>query len=439
MTTITKYLANLLALMLLIAAGCAVEPVPQGVDSKAAVSVSERQIVLTVPQSHPVAFRVNGAPVRPYIRRSSYRSSAETERVLNQLAANYALRRIDGWHIASLGVYCEVFEVPVDRSIAETLTRMKSDARVESAQRMNVFSVLGHSSDLGHDDPYVGMQSAITMLQLDAAHLWSRGHGITVAVIDTGVDRRHPELRKNVVAMVDFVGSGKRAGTRDVHGTAIAGVIASQAGNGIGIVGVAPEVEVVALRACWPIRAGATEARCSSFTLAKALEFAIADDVDVLNLSLTGPSDPLLLRLIGVALDRGILVVAAADPDRREAGFPASRPGVISVDVAGGDWRRSPTGEAQQFQVVAPGTDVLTTTPEGNFGFLSGSSIAAAHVSGVTALLLERAPHLSRGEVASLLTGSIRQVDGTYSVNACLALADLLQLSGCGSKEMARQ
>ena len=256
---------------------------------------------------------------------------------------------------------------------------------------------------------------------------------------DTSFNYDYTELRKNVVAMVDFVGSGKRAGTRDVHGTAIAGVIASQAGNGIGIVGVAPEVEVVALRACWPIRAGATEARCSSFTLAKALEFAIADDVDVLNLSLTGPSDPLLLRLIGVALDRGIIVVAAVDPARQGAGFPASRPGVISVDVAGGDWRRRPTGEVQQFQVVAPGTDVLTTTPEGNFGFLSGSSIAAAHVSGVTALLLERAPHLSHGEVASLLTGSIHKVDGTYSVNACLALADLLQLSGCGSKEMARQ
>ena len=439
MKTITTYKANLLALILFIAAGCAVEPARQGVDSKDAVSISERQIVLTVPQSHREKFRVKGAPGRPYIRRGSYHSSPETERALNQIADSYALRRIDGWYIASLGVYCEVFEVPDDRSIDETLVRLKSDPRVESAQRMNMFSVLGHRSNLNHDDPYIGMQSAVKILQLDAAHLWSRGQGITVAVIDTGIDRRHPELQKNVIATVDFVGDGKRAGTKDVHGTAVAGVIASQAGNGIGIVGVAPEVEILGLRACWPIRAGATEARCSSFTLAKALEFAIADDVDVLNLSLTGPADPLLLRLIGVALGRGILIVAAADPDGRAMDFPAASPGVISVNVASGDWRRRPTGEAQQFQIVAPGTNVLTTTPDGNFGFLSGSSIAAAHVSGVAALLLERAPHLSGREVASLLAGSIHKVDGTYSINACLALADLLQLSGCGSIEMARQ
>ena len=216
-------------------------------------------------------------------------------------------------------------------------------------------------------------------------------------------------------------------------------VIASRADNGIGIVGVAPDASILALRACWTIRDGEAGARCSSFTLAKALEFSIANEADVLNLSLAGPSDPLLLRLVEVALSRGILVVAAVDTERQGAGFPADVSRVISVDVASSDWHARATGRGQLFRVAAPGTNVLTTTPDGNFGFLSGSSIAAAHVSGVSALLLERAPDLSPDEVASLLFGSIHQTDGKYSVDACLALAELLTLTGCGSVEMARQ
>ena len=439
MTLSKTYIPNLLALVFVVAAGCAGEPARQLVDSRTPASGAERQIVLTVSQNRSGAFRIAGAPGRPYIKRSGYGSSVATGRLLDELAKEYQLRRIDGWYIASLGVYCEVFEIQADRSIDTTLARLKSDTRVESVQSMNVFRVLADRNFSGYGDPYVSMQRAVKMLQLEAAHLWSRGEGITIAVIDTGVDRGHPELKKNVVAMEDFVGIGKHAATMDVHGTAVTGVIASQADNGIGIVGVAPEVEILALRACWPIRAGATAARCSSFTLAKALEFAISRRVDILNLSLAGPADPLLLRLIGAALERGILVVSAVDPDSRDAGFPSAEPRVISVDIASGEWHSGLADSETPFRVVAPGTNVLTTTPDGNFGFLSGTSIAAAHVTGVSALLLERAPHLTPEDIASLLSGSIYRVDDDYSINACLALADLLKVSGCESLEIARQ
>ena len=402
----TRFLALVPALAFL--AACAGEPVRQGGDDHVQVATAERQIVLTVPQARTEALRFTGAPGRPYVRRSSYGSSTETERVLNQLAADYDLQRVDGWHIASLGVYCEVLELTGDHSIAETLARLNADARVDSAQQMNLFNVLASARSSGYTDPYAGMQPALEMLQLEDAHRWSRGQGVTVAVIDTGVDRRHPELERNIVAAEDFVGARQPSAARDVHGTAVTGVIASRADNGIGIVGVAPDASILALRACWTIRDGEAGARCSSFTLAKALEFSIANEADVLNLSLAGPSDPLLLRLVEVALSRGILVVAAVDTERQGAGFPADVSRVISVDVASSDWHARATGRGQLFRVAAPGTNVLTTTPDGNFGFLSGSSIAAAHVSGVSALLLERAPDLSPDEVASLLFGLMR-------------------------------
>ena len=133
-----------------------------------------------------------------------------------------------------------------------------------------------------------------------------------VAVVDTGVDFDHPDLRGRVVKAQNFVDRvGDRNFTTDVHGTAVAGLIAATAGNGVGIVGVAPEAEIYALKACWQQPPGAREAVCNSYTLAKAVDFAIGQGVQVLNFSLAGPPDPLLGRLIGQALARGIVVVAA--------------------------------------------------------------------------------------------------------------------------------
>ena len=156
MTVSKTYRGNLHALILVVATGCVGEPARQHVDSAIPVSALERQIVLTVPQRSSEAFRFTGMPGRPYIKRSSYGSSRATERVLDQLAADYALQRIDGWQITSLGVYCEVFEIAAGGSIDETLARLKSDTRVESAQTMNVFSVLarrGYSACLANALP----------------------------------------------------------------------------------------------------------------------------------------------------------------------------------------------------------------------------------------------------------------------------------------------
>src|SRR5262249_30293585 len=152
------------------------------------------------------------------------------------------------------------------------------------------------------------------------------------------------------------------------------------------------------LRACW--QTGPNPATvCSSFTLAKAVQYALRHQAQVLNFSLSGPPDLLLERLLDRALAQGVTIVAAADPEARDAGFPASHPMVIAVAAPG-------TARVEGRMLLAPGHDILTTTAGGGWGFMSGNSLAAAHVSGVAALLLERSPDLKPQQLHALLVRS---------------------------------
>jgi subtilisin family serine protease len=203
----------------------------------------------------------------------------------------------------------------------------------------------------------------------------------------------------------------------------VAGVISSIANNREGIVGIAPGARLLALKACWH-EAGA-EASCNSFTLAQALGAAIEGGARIVNLSLGGPPDPLLAQLLEHAIARGTVVVAAVPPDGRLDGFPLGVAGVLAVDVAGDAPRAGPA-------LRAPGREVITLAPGGRYDFVSGSSIAAAHVTGAAALLLASEPALSAREIGALLRG-----DGadTAGVNACAAL---LALRGDGRCEPAQ-
>jgi subtilisin family serine protease len=158
----------------------------------------------------------------------------------------------------------------------------------------------------------------------------------------------------------------------------------------------------MALRACW--QRSPADTTCDTLSLAKALSFAIERKAQVINLSLGGPPNVLLGRLIDVALERDAVVVAAVDPTLPAGGFPASHHGVTAVTSAPG----GATGT-----VAAPGRDIPTTQPGGGFALVSGSSYAAAHVSGLYALLRERDPR------ATLLAEAGGTVDACATLRAC--------------------
>jgi Subtilase family len=412
-----------------LAAGCSTVPAQGPPDPAQSESRLHRQILLTVAQDNTAALSLLGDPSNRYVVRRGYRAAPSVDRTLDQIAKSYGIRRVKGWPIASLSVYCEVFEVEDQTEIEELLEKLARDPRVDLAQRMNVFETLSSR----YDDPYVDLQASVDEMSTELAHEFATGRGITVAVIDSQVDASHPDLRGKVRLSRDLVPGRRIGGSGELHGTAVAGIIASAANNTEGIVGVAPDVSIAALRACWAVSAQAGGAQCSSFSLAQALEVALNIRPGVINLSLAGPEDPLLSLLIDRAIERGIVVVAARpESPGTELGFPSSHPRVLAAQSEYSDAQA-----ATPFVLVAPGTEIITTTPDDGYAFLSGNSLAAAHVSGVVALMLERNPQIDVDLIARLLTQTTTVMHGRRSINACEALAALVHAPGCAPRTSA--
>jgi subtilisin family serine protease len=389
-----------------------------------------REILLTVRQPDSLAIGLTGAPNQRYAQRR-YGPTPSVERILTQLAREHRLERVDGWPIASLSVYCEVFAVTDDRPLDAVIAELKADSRVELVQRMNVFE----TQAAGYDDPYAELQTSSAQMDIADAHRLATGRGVSIAIIDSAIDASHPDLHGRVRVARNFVDAGPAPRGGEVHGTAIAGIIASAANNRLGIVGVAPDVTIASLRACWSVTRDSVAAQCSSFSLARALEVAIDLKPNVVNLSLAGPDDPLLGQLLDEMIARGIIVVAA-QPERGQTGheFPSSHPRVLAAHSAA-----EVLDSASPFVIGAPAIDVLTTTPGAQYAFLSGNSLAAANTSGVVALLVERDPHLDVARIAAVLTDTTTHEDGNSSINACRALERLTDTTFCaGAAKLVR-
>ncbi len=159
------------------------------------------------------------------------------------IARQYGLELVDDWPMPTLELHCFVVALPADASVEAVLEQLGHDERVQWAQPMHLYRTLGHN------DPYYALQTAAQTLRLDELHTVSTGRHVRVAEIDSGVDARHPDLDGQLVDAQNFVGPGPQPAEQ--HGTAVAGVIAAKADNGIGIVGVAPDAALMALRACW--------------------------------------------------------------------------------------------------------------------------------------------------------------------------------------------
>jgi len=344
-------------------------------------------------------------------------------RAARKIAEDFNLTTLDDWPIVPLKVHCLVYGVSDDVEVEQLLAQLNGRPEVESAQLLNKFEVSA-ATEKGGADPYTKLQHNLDTLELGQAHNWSVGLGTNVTIIDTGADIDHPELKTQIASHHDFVNDNVSEFSADAHGTAVAGVIGAAANNGVGMIGVAPSTRLSILKACW-YATEKTQATCDSFTLAKALSHAIESDTDIINLSLGGPSDALLGRLVEAALRRGIVVVVAA-PTQERALFPAAIPGVI---VVGSDEHPDAPDTVVRVRINAPGDDILVPVPQGGYDYASGSSLSAAQVSGVVALLVASRPELTSDEVSALLVDSRPTVG--ESVNACRALAKLLQRTGC--------
>jgi hypothetical protein len=343
-------------------------------------------------------------------------SRAARRRIADRLAHDHGLALIGDWPMPLVGVDCFIMLAPPGRSTDQEAKRLSSDPAVSWAEPVRLYRGEGGQSPRGRGDPLFQAQPAAREWRLTDLHEVATGRNVTVAVIDSMIERNHPDLLGQVVVAQNFVADHPTFA--ESHGTGVAGVIAALADNGVGIAGVAPGARLMALRACWQVAAAETPSTvCDSLSLAQALHFAIEHNAAIVNLSLAGPPDPLLARLIDVAVARRLVVVAAFDPGLPHGGFPASHPGVVAVadesmtSAAPGVYR-------------APGRDVPTTEPGGRWFLVNGSSYAAAHVSGLFALLRERArPSAS---LSLVVTG-----EGQRWVDSCASLLRVVGPCDC--------
>lgn len=316
------------------------------------------------------------------------------KRVAQDIAKTYGLKLLEDWPMPLLGVDCYVMTSDSKLLDAKTIQAIEQDARVEWVQRVNDYHGLSSTNSL------YAVQPSGKFWHIADVHKFTTGRNVSVVVIDSGVDDAHPDLVGQVALKENFVdGMPYRS---EEHGTAVASIIAARLGEGARLVGIAPEARLMALRGCWERHENDT--RCDSLSLAKALQFAIAHQSRVINLSLAGPQDRLLQSLIELATKRGIAVVAAIDPKAADGGFPASVDGVVAVDVQGRDLILGPPNlNRKGIQFAALGMDVPASLPGGRWGLVSGASYAAAHVTGLIALMLQLRSDLKPDELRDAL------------------------------------
>ncbi len=381
----------------------------------------ERDILVMLERAD--AAPVSGGMGPPYRKRKRYAMALDTQLLAAEIADEYGLLEIGRWPMRSLSVLCIVFRVTDAGERDELVSRLRADPRIDSAQRLQRFGTRTLAFR-DYDDTYIGLQRSLAIMSVPAAHRYSRGQGIRIAVVDGAADVQHEDLRGRITATRDFTDHYYTG--EPEHGTAVTSVIGASANNARGIVGVAPEADIELYVACWT-ESERDHAVCNSFTLAKALDALAEDTADVVNLSLSGPHDPLLERLLAEIGRGGAVIVAARPgPDAGGSPFPASLDGVISVTSADEAGRAAPVSQARTFSwrdLYAPGEGIVVALPSDNYGFRSGNSLAAAHASGVAALLLSVSPGLTGESVKDYLRESQQgSGDGIPSINACAAM-----------------
>ena len=421
---------GLLGAIIALASACSSMPVR--IDSRSlgnqAAESADRLIIVAV-DNVPAAFVAHaGGTPRGYDAVADYGATAHARETLHAVEREYDLREVNAWPIGPLQIHCAVLQIPSGADRDQLLAALAKDRRVKLTQPLQTFAT--RSQD--YNDPYVGLQRGFQQMDVADAHPWSRGEGVKIAIIDTGVDIKHPDLRGSIAAAVNFVDADDAQFQRDRHGTEMAGVIAAVANNREGIVGIAPGARLLIFKACWQTQSDADAARCNSFTLARALSAAFDAHAQVVNLSLAGPDDPLLGDLIREGQHRGVLFVgAASEPGPEHAGL-LHQAGVI--EVAGVE---SPA--AMDSVLYAPGREILTLLPGGHYDFASGASIATAQVSGVIALMLAKNPELSAASAYRLLrdtSASAQSADGSIKgVDACAAVVTLVGQGTCHTRE----
>lgn len=340
------------------------------------------------------------------------------ERTATTAQANRLLARVGATAVRTIGDLHTVEVRVVHGTVARTLAKLNRSQLVAVATRDELLHVLTAPNDANYS-----LQWGLPLAGFPAA--WLKTHGsraVVVAVLDTGVNGAVPDLAGNVKPGIDLTGSGLT--DVDGHGTAVAGVIAAHANNGLGGAGVCPNCSIL------PVKVMGNDGTGSLATVAQGITRAADLHAKVIDLSLGGPVGfDALKQAVDYATAKGSIVVAAAGNSGKGAPYyPANYPNVLGVAGTNqGDRLYTWSERGTWVQVAAPGCNVAPLA-KGGYGMFCGTSAATPLVAGLAALAVAYRPHAGVARIEAAIEKTARKIGpsaGHGRINAAAALAAL--------------
>jgi len=318
----------------------------------------------------------------------------------DELARRHGLARLQSQNFPLIGATIGLFRIAGGRTMEAASRELATDASVHSVQPNFRYLLQDQATALTEGDP---AQYALAKLRLPEAHTLAHGANVTVAVIDSGIDTKHPELAGAIAGSFDALGS--KEGPHP-HGTGVAGAIVAHAR----LMGSAPAARILAIRA---FGAAGHGAEGTSFVILKGLDYASAHGAQIVNMSFAGPKDALIERGIAASAAKGMVMIAASGNAGAKSPplYPAANSHVIAVSATDAqDKLFTASNRGSYIAVAAPGVDIFLPAPDGKYQMTSGTSFSAAYISGVAALLLERNPAIKPDELRAILMKTARDL-----------------------------
>jgi len=337
-----------------------------------------------------------------------------SQQVTAALAARFRLQRMESLRLplTNSTIYRWKIPNPGQRSVTAVIRQLEGNRAIKFASPNYLYGLSQSAmapaptqASAPADKPEAGDPAQYTLgkLRLPLAHGLAKGDQVLVAVIDSGVDTTHQEFAGVIADTYDVLDPAEPP---HAHGTAIAGAIAAQSR----LMGVAPAAKILAIRAFGESK-GSAEG--TTFNILKSINWAVEKNAHIINMSFAGPRDPALSRSLAAARQKGIILIAAvgnAGPKSPPL-YPAADANVIAVTATDSeDQLFKASNRGDHIAVAAPGVDILLPSPGGGYQVSSGTSFAAAHVSGIAALILERKRDLKHEAVRKILTSSAKDL-----------------------------
>jgi Subtilase family/M26 IgA1-specific Metallo-endopeptidase N-terminal region len=328
---------------------------------------------------------------------------------LRAAVANLGVSILASEDLSILGSTAVRLHIDDGRTPAEVIRALAAVQMIAVAQPQYVYNLdqaagaPAPSSSRGDGQPGDAAQYILQKLSLADVHRMVRGTNVPIAVIDSEIDAAHPDLEGAVTQRYDAVGAPDKP---HPHGTGMAGAIGARQR----LLGTAPAARLLAVHA---FSTNVATPESTTFNILKGINWAVNQGVRVINMSFAGPKDPSLEHALKIAYDRNVVLIAAAGNAGPKSPplYPGADPNVIAVTATDVDDKLFAGANRGKFvSVSAPGVDILVPAPENTYQITTGTSVAAAEVSGIVALLLERNPKLTPADVRRILQASAKRL-----------------------------